>query len=144
MSYAAICRAIDERLATVNFDPTRIAFLNVTYTPVSGSPYLVASMPVLKRPALTIGAEQLIGGAGLIYQWRGTYQVDAVWPEDSGADGAAQMVDMLLRLFPQGLTVATVDGLTIAFFESTPVPVRPDGAWFRGAVSCPWWSFQHA
>lgn len=144
MSYASICRAIDEHLATIAFDTTRIAFLNVTYQPISGMPYLVASMPVLARKELTLGAESAAGGAGVTYQWRGIYQVDAVWPEDSGADGAAQMVDKLLHLFPQGLTITTIDGLTIAFHESTPVPVRPDGAWFRGAASCPWWCFEHA
>lgn len=144
MSLSSIQAAIDARLATLGFDMARIAFLNVTFAPTSGVSYLRASMPVLRRKALTVGAEAAAGGAGITYQWTGAYQVDAVWPADAGADGAAQMVDKILRLFPHGLTISTTDGLQISFNDGTPVPVRQDGAWFRGAASCPWWCFEHS
>ena len=144
MSLDTIQAAIDGQLATLTgFPLARIIFLNVTYSPEAGKPFLAASMPVLKRTGLTVGADQSIMGAGYVARWDGSYQVDCVWPEDAGSDGASQMTVKILRLFPRGLTISTTDGLQIMFDTATPIPVRPDGAWYRGAARCPWWCFEH-
>lgn len=137
--------AIDGQLATVNFDPNRVIFLNVVYAPKAGIPYLRASMPGLTRVATTMGTEQTVGGPGNVSRWDGIYQVDAVWPVDAGSDGCAEMVGQILRLFPRGLTLITSDSLLVRFNTPTPVPIRQDGeAWLRGAVRCPWWCQEYA
>ena len=146
MSLQTMMQAIDEHLATVDFDASRIAFTNVTYAPVAGRPYLRASMVSLTDKALTLGADKAtgIGGAGYTLQWDGVYQVDAVWPENAGADGCHQMQQRLLRLFYRGLTLVTTDGLQLHFHEPKPLPIQSDGAWIRGPVRCPWWSLENS
>ena len=141
---ATISAAIDAQLATISFDPARIAFLNVVFQPVAGRPYLRASMPSLTRKALTMGADRLtgIGGAGATVQWDGVYEVDAVWPTNAGSDGCSQMEDTIMRLFPRGLTLNTTDGIFVHFDTPTPLPPRPDGDWYRGCVRCPWWALE--
>lgn len=141
MSYQSMMLSIDTKLATIDFDSARIAFMNTTYVPKAGVPYLVATMTSLTSKAVTLGADQAsgIGGSGYTSQWDGTYQVEAVWPENAGRDGIYQMQQKLLRLFYRGLTLVTSDSLLIYFDSSSPLPVRPDGAWARGPVSCPWW-----
>ena len=85
----------------------------------------------------------MVAGPGLEYQWTGIYQVNCNWPVDAGADGAAQMVDQILRLFPRGLTIGTTDGLQVAIMYVTPIPVRAEGVWFRGAAKISWFSWEH-
>jgi hypothetical protein len=90
---------------------------------------------------LTLGADRAsgIGAAGYTSQWDGVLQVDAVWPEDAGDDGAYQMQGLLLRLFYRGLTLTTSDSLIVRFDTPTSLPLRPDNAWVRGPVKCPFW-----
>jgi Bacteriophage related domain of unknown function len=133
---------IDTRLVTVDFSTARIALSNVVFRPTAGVSYLQASMTSLVSKALTLGTDVSIGGPGYMLRWDGVYQVEAVWPEDAGADGCYQMQQKLLRLFPRGLTLTTGDGLLIRFDTASLLPARADGAWWRGPVRCPWWCLE--
>lgn len=143
MTIQTIMIAIDAQLATVNFDSSRVIFLNVVYGPKAGIPYLRASMPALTRKAVTMGTEQAVSGPGVVDRWDGIYQVDAVWPVNAGSDGCAEMVGQVLSLFPRGLTLTSSDNRLIRFDTATPVPIRQDGeAWLRGSIRCPWWCLE--
>lgn len=137
--------AIDAQLGTLAFPAARIAFLNVTYQPQAGVPYLRASMVSRTRKALTLGVDQsLRANGGYIARWDGVYEVAATWPEDAGTDGCAEMQSQILRLFPQGTTLISSDSLQIVFEAPIALPIVPDpgGGWVRGPVRCPWYCFE--
>ena len=141
----AIVAAIDAQLGTIQFPASRIAFVNVAYSPQAGVPYLRSAMASQVRKALTLGTDAAVMGAGgYIARWDGVYQVDAVWPEAAGADGCVEMQDQILRLFPRGTTLIGSTGIRIVFETPEPLPVRPDmgGGWLRGPVRCPWFCFE--
>ncbi len=142
MTQPSMMAALDARLATVDFPAARIAFTNVIYRPTSGISYLQATIEALISTPLTMGTDRAVGGPGYTTRWDGTYHVEAVWPENAGADGCYQMQQLLLRLFPRGLTLTTSDGLLIRFINSSPLPAKPDGAWIRGPVRCQWWCLE--
>lgn len=147
MSLSGIQAAIDARLATISFDASRVVFSNITFLPTAGKPYLNAEIEVNPRPGEggTLGAAKSVGGAGTIVRWDGMYMVEAVWPQDAGIDGANQMLDKVLALFPRGLTLTTGDTLPITIIFNDPIPtVAKDdggGVWLRGHVTCPWFAF---
>lgn len=147
MSLSAITAAIDTRLATIDFDPTRVIACNVTYLPTPGKGYIASEIFIteVSGEGSTLGASTSVGGSGTIVRWDGIFHVDCVWPQDAGIDGANQLVDMVLALFPRGLTLYSADSLPIriAFNAPKPTPAKADGSgiWVRGNVSCPWFSF---
>jgi hypothetical protein len=140
-----IASAIDARLATISFPTDRIAFLNVTYQPTAGKPYLRATMVSQTRKPLTLGTDKtILPHGGYIARWDGVYEVTATWPEDAGRDGCTEMQDQILRLFPRATTLIGSTGLHIVFEAPDPLPVVPDagGGWVRGPVRCPWFCFE--
>ncbi len=139
----SIQEAIDDFLATIAFPTARIAFSNVTFQPTAGVPYLSATMAAQTSTPLTLGADQsLIAGGGYLSEWKGTYEVTAVWPEDAGRAGCAKMQGQILRLFKRGTTLTCSDGLHVVFEQSSALPIRPDNAWVRGPVQAPWYCFE--
>lgn len=135
--------AIDTQLAAIKFPAARIAFLNVTYQPQAGTPYLKSQMVSQVRKALTLGVDKTLrADGGYMARWDGVYEVAAVWPEGAGADGCAEMQTQILRLFPRGTTLESMDGLFVVFETPTPMIIRPDNGWVRGPVRCPWYCFE--
>lgn len=136
-----VMAAINTQIATVTFDSARIAFLNATYQPVAGRPYIKAQIASMVSKALTLGADRAsgLGASGYMAQWDGVLEVTAVWPENAGDDGCYALQQRLLRLFYRGLTLTTSDGLIVRFDHPTSMPIRPDDAWVRGPVRCPFW-----
>ena len=147
MSLSAIQAAMDARFATINFDAARVVFSNMTFQPTAGRGYMIAEAYVtsVSGEGSTLGASKSVGGAGTLVRWDGTYHVDCVWPQDAGVDGANQLVDMVLALFPRGLTLASGDSpsIRIVFNAPKPTPAAADGSgvWVRGSVACPWFAF---
>lgn len=135
--------AIDAQIATLAFPATRIAFLNVSYQPQAGTPYIRAQMVSRVRRAITLGVDKsLLPRGGYLARWDGVLELAAVWPEGAGSDGCAEMQAQILRLFPRGTTLASSDGLQIVFETPEPLPIRPDSGWVRGPVRCPWFCFE--
>jgi hypothetical protein len=147
MSLSGLQAAMDARFATINFDASRVIMSNETYLPTAGKGYLAAQcyLTSVSGEGSTLGASKSVGGAGTMVRWDGSYRVDCVWPQDAGIDGANQLVDMVLALFPRGLTLGTGDdpAIRIVFNAPTPTPATDDGSgvWVRGSVSCPWFAF---
>lgn len=141
MSQRSVQSAIDTRLATISFDSSRIGYLNTTYEPQAGKSYLKAQLVSQMSKALTLGADRAsgIGASGYTQQTDGVLEVAAVWPADAGVDGAYRMQDLILRLFFRGLTLITSDGLMVHFETPSALPARPDNAWLRAPVRCPFW-----
>ena len=147
MSLSGIQAACDARFATIGFDSSRVILSNVSYQPTAGKGYVISQFLVTGSggEGSTLGASQSVGGAGTIVRWDGSYIVDCVWPQDAGMDGATQLADKVLSLFPRGLVLLTSDSPAVRVVFNAPAPRAPaedgSGVWVRGSVSCPWFAF---
>ncbi len=147
MSLSGIQAAMDARFATIAFDSSRVIMSNEVYLPTAGKGYMAAQCYLTGAggEGSTLGASQSVGGAGTIVRWDGTYRVDCVWPQDAGIDGANQLVDLVLALFPRGLTLSSSDSSPIRIVFNAPIPTSPaadgSGVWVRGSVACPFFCF---
>lgn len=143
MSVDAIYDAIDARLETMSGTfPGDIAIMNVTYLPIAGKPYVVATMAAYTRRAITLGRDKSFAPGGYTAEHRGIYRVDCVVPQDAGRTIATRLQDEVLSLFPRGTTLISSDGDAVNFDAPTPLPIATKEAWFWAPVNCPWWVFE--
>lgn len=113
MSNKLCRRAIETRIATwaaARAPALAVAFENVAFTPVQGSPYL----RVFLLPSDTDSSD--LAGSHRLYH--GVYQVNIVAPSAGGPGVAEGIEDEIAALFPLNLRIA-VPGLTVQV--SSPV-----------------------
>jgi len=142
MSVDAICTAIDTQLETIAGFPGDVVLMNVTYAPIAGKPYLMATMAAYVRRALTLGRDKTFAPGGYLAEHRGTYRVDCVVPQDAGRTIATRLQGQVLSLFRRGTTLTSSDGDLVVFDAGTPMPLVGEEGWYRAPVDCPWYVFE--
>lgn len=113
----------------------QIAWPNVTFVPVKGTPYLKPEISGRNRSPLGFGADA-------VQQWDGIYQVSIFVPRDTGErvqDGLAQKV---IEAFPRGLNLPTSQGVNLIISHSTAAAPVPFGDWANLPVAIHWFLTQ--
>lgn len=129
MSYLKIRELLEQHLNS-NAGGVAVAFENVPYSPVRGTPFQRASLIPAKTENPTVGAG--------FKRERGIFQVSLYYPLNAGAQPATARAEALLAAYARGTTF--VDGtLRILIHESPFVSSSLiQEAWFMLPVSVPY------
>jgi len=88
-----IFRALTDRLTTfVNSDKIAVAYPNVSYKPVEGTPYLRPNLIPAPTDALTLDGSS---------RYDGILQVDVFWPEGQGIIKPMEKASAIIAHFPK-------------------------------------------
>ena len=124
--YTDIRAALEQRLSSLPGLPA-VAWENVKYTPVVGTPYLE---PIIMWAEAT---QAEIGVTGRNWE-RGIYQITAVYPLDKGSSALEVMTGNIREWFKRG-TELQQNGLTVKVKNVYPGPRSTDNAGVRQPIS---------
>jgi hypothetical protein len=108
MSAPAVRQALETALAA-NAGGVAIAYENVPYEPVPGTPYQAAYVLAAEPENIEIGSA---------YTERGLFQINLFYPLNTGPGAAETRAKAIRDAFPRGATF-TADGVTV-HIERTP------------------------
>lgn len=118
--------ALDTRLSTLA-GGVAIAWENIEYTPVKGTPYL--------RPTVIMSPSSLLGlGLDDLQMNEGIYQIDLFYPVDKGAGDLLAKADAIYTHFKGDRTLVSNSVTTHIKEISRTVPIIIDEAWQRASV----------
>ena len=126
--------ALENHLSTTSPALPAIAYPNVPYTRVTGTPYLrVEFIPVTRRPVV-IGPtpEQRI--SGLFY-------VTVYTPEDRGANAGMALADQLLARFNGSDSIVTANVMVRLEYSEAKMPLH-DPPFFAIPVEIGWFAYK--
>lgn len=109
------------------FPAMAIAWENVEYKPVLGTPYLSAYLLPAEPTVETLGPSPYI-------ERKGIFQVSCVYPVEAGWGAAKGKAAEVVAAFPARQEFV-YNGLTVRVEKSWPGPGVPKDGWFRVPVS---------
>jgi hypothetical protein len=133
MTISAIRTALEAHLASTSPALPAVAWPNVPFTPVTGTPYLRADfVPVTRRPVVAGPAPEQ-RAAGLFY-------VTVYTPEDQGATAGLALADALLARF-NGSTAIVASNVTVRLeYSETKMPLH-DPPFYAIPVEIGWYAY---
>ena len=119
--------ALNDRLHT-DFPSTPIAWENVKYTPVPGTPYLRAWLLPAEPRVMTLGPSPVIHRTGI-------FQVDCFYPAGAGWGTAKAKAALVVATYKAG-TRWVYNGLAVQSERAWPGPAMDDDqGWYHIPVS---------
>lgn len=135
MSKRLIRNALLAPLATIDELPklikeNEIGYLTSSVNETVESPYCRTSIPVLNRTSTTVGEQ----GVDL---WSGVFQIDLMYPPNTGSDGADWMADRIAAAYPQKLFI-DAGTFSVHVLTATPEFSRQNTNEYMSVVSVAW------
>lgn len=137
MSTVEIMKALDLKLLALPWitdAAKQVAFEDLEFDPVTGSPYLATTLLLNTPVDLDLAANDV--------ELRGIYQVDVMWPAGMGAASAREVADMLaLHFKPVQLLPAGARKVTISKSPAIASGQPDENGWYMVPVSIMWQSY---
>lgn len=132
MSLALVRAALEKRLAALS-PPIDIAFENMAFEPVVGTPYQKANL-------LRASPDNAVMGSGM-FEEIGIFQVTLLYPENTGPGAADARAQLVRDWFKRGMSF-TEGGITTLINRTAYVhPGRSDGDRWSVPVDVRWHAY---
>lgn len=137
MNYDKILAALETRLTTIP-DLPQVAFENIKYDPVVGTPFIRTKfMPMDRRPR-SMGLD--VDNKPFFQRYVGIFQLLLHYPDSQGPGPTNRMVNQLCDTF-DATTDLAFDDVYVTITQTERMRGINEGPWYKTPVHVRWYSY---